>query len=472
MNNLKRLKKLILANKETRRLYRMMQFLAIFMVISCTIIVVIAKWIEHDQNQKREELFGSWDEVFLDVPTEDLNYFKQNAFLEQISIQSIQEKVFLEGDKRVVIGSCDDNFLEMGNIELLEGRMPEKENEVAVEEEYLEILGVTGIGDVVSRNSEVKSLRGYQIKGIIKSYTKKWKIINNRVDFVNCFIYSSKIENTNITNIYVEYSPWSKNDQEINWINYYTNIQLFRINGKAFYKYTLIFFLFEIFLLFILYGEIYGKRQNNIHIRKNRIIYYIFLTLISLLIFLSVNHLLRKIYNHQIISIIELIGNILNNGTSYTLEDVQSLNTLYWITKYNETYQISYLLEFPLIEILDIITHLMQIMFLKFLLVIIIYNKKSSDFNSKNTIFALMEYFYVKRKIKVSMRIENLWILFVFCSLIFLDLLIVPLCINYPTYKDKVDTFFVYLVAIIIILIVSNIEIKLLLKKQRKGKII
>ena len=109
MNNLKRLKKLVLANKETRRLYRMMQFLAIFMVISCTIIVVVAKWIEQDQNQKREELFGSWDEVFLDVPAEDLNYFKQNAFLEQISIQSIQEKVFLEGDKRVVIGSCESS---------------------------------------------------------------------------------------------------------------------------------------------------------------------------------------------------------------------------------------------------------------------------------------------------------------------------------------------------------------------------
>ena len=122
---------------------------------------------------EREELFGSWDEVFLDVPAEDLNYFKQNAFLEQISIQSIQEKVFLEGDKRVVIGSCDDNFLEMGNIELLEGRMPEKENEVAVEEEYLEVLGVTSVGDIVPLNSEVNCLRGYQIVGKIENYSAR-----------------------------------------------------------------------------------------------------------------------------------------------------------------------------------------------------------------------------------------------------------------------------------------------------------
>ena len=75
-------------------------------------------------------------------------------------MQSIQEKVFLEGDQRVVIGACDENFLEMGNIELLEGRMPEQKKEVAVEEEYLGILGVSKIGDVVSNESEVGSLFG------------------------------------------------------------------------------------------------------------------------------------------------------------------------------------------------------------------------------------------------------------------------------------------------------------------------
>ena len=106
MSNVKRIKKLILSNKETKRLYRRMQFLAIFMIVSCLVIIAIAKWGEYDQNKKREEIFGSWDEVFLNVDQEDLNYFRKNAFLEQISVQSIQEKVFLEGDQRVVIGAC------------------------------------------------------------------------------------------------------------------------------------------------------------------------------------------------------------------------------------------------------------------------------------------------------------------------------------------------------------------------------
>lgn len=269
MNNLKRLKKLVLANKETRRLYRMMQFLAIFMVISCTIIVVVAKWIEQDQNQKREELFGSWDEVFLDVPAEDLNYFKQNAFLEQISIQSIQEKVFLEGDKRVVIGSCDDNFLEMGNIEVLEGRMPEKENEVAVEEEYLEILGVSEIGDIITNSSQVDSLIGHKVVGIIENYSNRWKLINN-IKFLNCVIAQ---KDSNIFNVFVNYRLGSKRDPEINMINYKINIERFHINIEYIIK-TILLFLFAIIMILLLIIQrikiILGKKPRKFLAGKNR----------------------------------------------------------------------------------------------------------------------------------------------------------------------------------------------------------
>ena len=184
MSNRKRLKKLILANKETRCLYRMMQLLAIFMIVSCLVIIATAKWIEYDQNKKREEIFGSWDEVFLNVDQDDLNYFRKNAFLEQISVQSIQEKVFLEGDQRVVVGACDDNFLEMGNIELLEGRMPEQKKEVAVEEEYLEILGVSKIGDVVSNESEVGLLFGYKVVGVVENYSRMWQKVHPSIKYI------------------------------------------------------------------------------------------------------------------------------------------------------------------------------------------------------------------------------------------------------------------------------------------------
>lgn len=250
MSNRKRLKKLILANKETRCLYRMMQFLAIFMVVSCLVVIVIAKWIEYDQNKKQEEVFGSWDEVFLNVEQEDLNYFKKNAFLKQISVQSVQEKVFLEGDQRVVIGACDENFLEMGNIELLEGRMPKHEKEVAVEEEYLGLLGVARIGDTVSNESVVKSLFGYKVVGIVENYSRNWKVINQGINYANCFICDAEV---NEIKVYVQYGKWAKKDPEINMIDYRNNIDDIKINlGKILINLIRGFFLIEILLILLI----------------------------------------------------------------------------------------------------------------------------------------------------------------------------------------------------------------------------
>lgn len=263
MNNRKRLKKLILANKETRWLYRMMQFLAIFMVVSCLVIITLAKWIEYDQNKKREELFGSWDEVFLNVDKEDLNYFRKNAFLEEISIQSIQEKVFLEGDQRVVIGSCDGNFLEMGNIELLEGRMPEQKKEVAVEAEYLEILGVSKVGDVVSNESEVGSLFGYKVVGVIENYSNKWKMINQDVNYASCFIVNN---NPRQYQVFCKFKRWSNFDPEINFIEYRKNISDYEYGFFQIYKIIGVVLFAELLILISMKNKLYT--MENINVRK------------------------------------------------------------------------------------------------------------------------------------------------------------------------------------------------------------
>lgn len=264
MSNRKRLKKLILANKETKCLYRMMQFLAIFMIVSCLVVVTTAKWIEYDQNKKREELFGSWDEVFLNVDQDDLNYFRKNAFLEQISVQSIQEKVFLKGDQRVVIGSCDENFLEMGNIELLEGRMPEQKKEVAVEEEYLGILGVSGVGDVVPNDSEAESLRGYKVIGIVDNYSRRWKLINNNVKYINCFVSN---ETDQEINVLIKYKKWSSYDQEVNMINYERNIH--KLSIDVFWEIVMYIIILGLSELFMIIGVLSFLCQKMIKIELN-----------------------------------------------------------------------------------------------------------------------------------------------------------------------------------------------------------
>lgn len=302
MSNVKRIKKLILSNKETKRLYRRMQFLAIFMIVSCLVIIAIAKWGEYDQNKKREEIFGSWDEVFLNVDQEDLNYFRKNAFLEQISVQSIQEKIFLEGDQRVVIGACDENFLEMGNIELLKGRMPEHEKEVTVEEEYLDILGVSMIGDIVSDEAVVKSLRGYKVVGIIDNYSKRWKTVNPTIKYINCFEWWDDSFQGEVC-VYVKGNVNVNNDIEINMIDYHKNIdkekiQLFPMIGQLIAIGVVLGLMFIFSILGLLKGKInfnYGRRLSKSWIikrflkyaKKINLILFVLLNLMS--VFLIIN---------------------------------------------------------------------------------------------------------------------------------------------------------------------------------------
>ena len=359
MNNRKRLKKLILANKETRWLYRMMQFLAIFMVVSCLVIFATAKWIEYDQNKKREEIFGSWDEVFLNVDQEDLNYFRKNAFLEKISVQSIKEKVFLEGDQRVIIGSCDGNFLEMGNIELLEGRMPEHEKEVTVEDEYLEVIGVSEIGDVVPNGSEVKSLIGYTVVGIVSDYSTYWKMINSEVKYINCFIKNGEY---NSLYVFVKYKLNGLKDPEINMIYYKDNICLFRLDVGSIWKIVIVVLLINVMLLVCIKAKInknaINSKKKNCK-NKKHIIYLVII--IEIILSLATTELINVI-NIDYSPVLDEQLYEENFKPYVPYDNKKELLDFYWYDDYGELNQMKLYIYFILNHFIDKLYYILQIL--------------------------------------------------------------------------------------------------------------
>ena len=101
----------------------------------------------YKQDEIKDRLFGDWDIMCFDIEEDDLSYFENNAFIDNYSIQCVLEKVFINKEQRVVVGSTDENFLKLSNIVLLKGKMPENEDEVAIEEQYLRFLNVDNVGD-------------------------------------------------------------------------------------------------------------------------------------------------------------------------------------------------------------------------------------------------------------------------------------------------------------------------------------
>lgn len=199
----------------------MMQVLGVFLVVATICIFAVGKWSENQIKEKNDQLFGRWNEVFLNVDEEDVEYFRRHAFIDDYSVQNIQEKIYLEGDDRIIIGTCDDNFFELGNLEMVDGRKPVYEGEVAIEEEYLDVLGVEKVGDIISEGVNIDSLEGYKVCGIVKDYSSRWKMVNWDVKYINCFISDAK---ANEIQIYAALSPAVQQDIETNMLEYRENI--------------------------------------------------------------------------------------------------------------------------------------------------------------------------------------------------------------------------------------------------------
>ena len=197
MNNRRKWKKLILAYSDTRKLYRVIRGLFLFLVISSFTIIFINYWYEEKLIKQKELLFGSWDEVIVDIDSRNISYFQNHVFIEKYAIQLMQERVMLSG-QQIVIGYCNDDFFDLGNIKVKYGRLPEKQGEVAIEEEYLSVLNVSCVGDIISENVNVPSLSGYKVCGVIQNYSSNWKKVNWSVKYVNCFIKEPNITEINL----------------------------------------------------------------------------------------------------------------------------------------------------------------------------------------------------------------------------------------------------------------------------------
>ncbi len=67
----------------------MMQVLAVFLVVATICIFAVGKWSENQIKEKNDQLFGRWNEVFLNVDEEDVEYFRRHAFVDDYSVKNI-----------------------------------------------------------------------------------------------------------------------------------------------------------------------------------------------------------------------------------------------------------------------------------------------------------------------------------------------------------------------------------------------
>ncbi|MGM9988384.1 MAG: FtsX-like permease family protein [Bacillaceae bacterium] len=126
------------------------------------------------------------------------------------------------------IGWMDNLAIELGHINLLEGKYPIKENEVAIEAFYLEKIDPTWeIGD--KRKLPIKGKRvNVELVGIIEDYSAKWTVPYNvekgKNDYPNIFVTNNygSIENTT-SNLLIKFHNEKNESGMVNLIDTYNN---------------------------------------------------------------------------------------------------------------------------------------------------------------------------------------------------------------------------------------------------------
>lgn len=357
-----------------------MKALILFLFFFTIVILIIGGWYNIKERKIYSQLFGNWDTVYLNLNKNDLEYFKSHAFVDEFSVQEIKEKCFLEGDKRVVIGSCDNNFFKISNTKLLSGRMPKKEKEVAIEEEYLDLLGVKQVGDYVPNDSPVKSLRGYYVCGVVDDYSSRWKVANWDIKYINCFIFLS---NSDEFNVYVKENFIAKNDLKINFI--YSKENFYQ--KKPIEYQVILFGLLTVTLIRIL---------GQLNINKK-------------LELLGIMDLAKKEMSRKTIYFFEKILYLILNLVLVSLIDkIIFKNNVLSIIHYNLH---NSLLRFELLPIIDLKNLFLLVIYIYWLIIILytIYNLRLICNKSNQTgslmLLSLEKYYFGKLRLRIVSRI-------------------------------------------------------------------
>ncbi|MGB8454855.1 MAG: ABC transporter permease [Anaerocolumna sp.] len=166
----------------------------IIIILACTFTVSVTIFNDSlikTEEQQRKDIYGSWH---ISVYNTDDTLYKEllnHGTLKNVGKMTVYGSV-LGGDSKATgtIGSVDDNMVRSG-LSLMDGRFPEKDNEIAVELDDLSMGGYSyEIGQAIHLkiqvyNNESKKMqeiqKTYILTGILKNYSSIWKTEGNQL---------------------------------------------------------------------------------------------------------------------------------------------------------------------------------------------------------------------------------------------------------------------------------------------------
>lgn len=170
--------------RRTKKSWCLLMGVMILAYTFLTMLLIFFSSMNRSEEEQREKLYGSWHVALLNADGETREKLEHHATLERMGASRIYGKVLdQEGEELGKAGTADPNTMEMENIELMEGRFPQAEDEAAVERSSFSTLGAEPrLGETIEVRLAVRDSAGeqiitrtYKVVGILQDYSEKMK---------------------------------------------------------------------------------------------------------------------------------------------------------------------------------------------------------------------------------------------------------------------------------------------------------
>lgn len=177
-----------------RKLIRKFSLLFWLTALFCSMTAIVSSVSNYYQQQEADRIYGKWTGAFFDVSAENLKEIRQNPMFESAGTQNTFGMVIgTDQDEREIqygnIGFADSAFFDMAGLQMKMGKMPDQENEIAVEASVLDAMGISyEIGQEIEleirTDAERTKTERFVLSGVIENYSQFW---NGGPDLVNFF---------------------------------------------------------------------------------------------------------------------------------------------------------------------------------------------------------------------------------------------------------------------------------------------
>lgn len=177
-------------NKKLSFSLSLILFVSLMIILFSIFMQIRIFEIKREQNQA---VYGAWNAAVYDISETSESKIVSNQMIRSIGNMNIVGEVMEDTEYKGSIGYVDKDFLEMSNISMKAGHMPENKNEIAIEAYVLDLLGIDYELDQkvnldIHMNESVIH-REYVLSGVINNYSSSWTTDGTLVSF---FIFPSE----------------------------------------------------------------------------------------------------------------------------------------------------------------------------------------------------------------------------------------------------------------------------------------